>query len=117
MCIFKRKIKNMDRDDALWWIDYDIELHMGWLKKPESAKTGTWEYHRKWVGYLQEVRHWLKGELSTMTRPQIIAILYEAQATHTEDAERYPVGSDEYKWNYDWWYVYDGIMGLIPEAV
>jgi hypothetical protein len=114
MCFLKKRpIHDLTKEDAIWWIEYDIELHQEWLNKPEGEHTGSWGYHRQWIADFQEVLKQLKGEPSSMTREEIIVLLTNAKATHTIDAQRYPIGSYEYKWNYDWWYVYDSIIDLL----
>lgn len=115
MCIFKKKppIKNMTKEDAIWWIEYDIELHLDWINKPESAETGTHTYHLLWVYDFKEILKWLRDERSFLTYREAVAVLYKAQATHVEDAKKWPTNTHEYKWNYDWFWVYDSIIKVI----
>ncbi len=114
MCWKKKPpIKDMTRDDAIWWIEYDIELHQEWLKKPESAETGTYAWHRQWISDFNGILKWLRDEPSPLSYREAINVLYKAEATHVEDAKKWPKNSYEYRWNYDWYWVYDSIIKII----
>lgn len=115
MCFKKRPIANMTVQDAVWWLEYDIDLHEQWLNKPENTSTGTYLQHRDWIARFKEVVRWLNGQSPTMSFQYAMDTLREAQATHVEDARRYPVNTHEYRWNYDWFYVYDNIIDLLED--
>ncbi len=117
MCFFRKKpYDGMSIEDMLWWLEYDKEIHIGYLSKPESLITGDWAWHRLCISYFQATLDYIRAKQGGITYTgqyaleEILSALETFQAGHAYWSGHPSPEVGDAQWHYDWFVVYTEII-------
>ncbi len=117
MCFFRKKpYDGMSVEDMLWWLEYDKEIHIDYLSKPESLITGDWAWHRLCISVFNDTINYIQSKTKDtpytgkLTREQIIDSLETFQASHAYWSGHPSPEVGDAEWHYDWFIVYQEVI-------